>query len=88
MNRKTIKNIALAVSLLAFAIGFTDADESLFYLGRPVGSILFAVFMIFTVLEKETDLLDEQTKASDNEIKISADNSAPSVDSRKTALQL
>ena len=64
MNIKKVKNIALTISLIAFAIGFSDGGESMFwYLGRPVGAILFAVFMIFMVLEKETALLDEQQRA-------------------------
>ena len=69
MNIKKVKNIALTVSLIAFAIGFSDGGESAFwYMGRPVGAILFAVFMIFTVLEKESLLLDEQRREARKEI--------------------
>lgn len=71
MNIKKVKNIALAISLIAFAIGFSDGGESMFwYMGRPVGAILFAVYMIFMVLEKETALLDEQQCAAKKEIKM------------------
>ena len=61
MNIIKTKKIALTLSLIAFAIGFSDAGESTFwYMGRPVGAILFAVYMIFMVLEKESLLLDKQ----------------------------
>jgi hypothetical protein len=69
VNLKKVKNIALAISLISFAVGFSDGGESTFwYMGRPVGAILFAVFMIFRVLEKETALLDEQQRDAKREI--------------------
>src|SRR5947208_813846 len=59
------KNIFLAASLAAFAVGFSDGGESTFwYMGRPVGAVLFVLFMIFMFLEKETMLLDEQNRAA------------------------
>ena len=45
---KTTK-ILLAISLIAFALGFTDI---LWGFGKPVGAIFFGWFMIFKVLEK------------------------------------
>jgi hypothetical protein len=79
MNLKKIKNIALTISLISFAVGFSGGGESMFwYMGRPVGAILFAVFMIFKVLEKETALLDEQQRAAKREIEKSfSDTSVP-----------
>jgi uncharacterized membrane protein YtjA (UPF0391 family) len=58
------KYIFLTVSLIAFAIGFSDAQATtLFDLGRPVGAILFGLFLIVQVFEKESALLDEQMAA-------------------------
>lgn len=69
MKVKNVKNIALATSLVAFAIGFSEGGETMFWhLGRPVGAILFAVYMIFMVLEKETALLDEQQRVAKGKI--------------------
>ena len=59
------KKIFLITSLMAFAIGFSDAQENVFFwMGRPVGAILFGLFMIFTVLEKESALFDEQQRST------------------------
>lgn len=60
------QNIALTLSLIAFAIGFSDAQDNIwFYAGRPVGAILFAVYMVFAALEKVTAEYDrEQNKLS------------------------
>jgi hypothetical protein len=55
---KTTK-ILLAISLSAFALGFTDI---LWGLGRPVGAIFFGLFMIFKLLEKEMALYDEEER--------------------------
>lgn len=56
-----LKNIFLATALVAFALGFSDVGESVFWhSGRPIGAIFFGLFMIFNLLEKETALLDEQ----------------------------
>ena len=85
MNIKNVKKIALAISLFAFAIGFSDAGETIFWeMGRPVGAILFAVYMIFMVLEKETVLLDEQQSVAKHEIQKSPrDRSEPQKNSNK-----
>ena len=56
-----IKNVALVLSLVAFAVGFSDAQENIwFYAGRPVGAILFAIFMVFAALEKVTAEYDQE----------------------------
>lgn len=53
MTLKT--KILLALSLIAFALGFTD----LFWgVGKPIGAVLLGLFMIFKVLEKEAALFD------------------------------
>ena len=85
MNIKKVKNIALATSLIAFAIGFSDGGESTFwYMGRPVGAILFAVFMIFTVLEKESLLLDEQRRTENGNTKKFLGNEFPKNSAKET----
>ncbi len=57
------KNIFLTLSLAAFAIGFSDAGDSIFWdTARPIGAILFMLFMIFNLLENESALLDEQNR--------------------------
>ncbi len=57
------KNIFLTLSLVAFVVGFSDPGESaLWSVGLPVGAILFCLFMIFNLLEKETALLDDQNR--------------------------
>lgn len=56
-----LKNILLTLSLVAFAIGFSDFQENMFFWsGRPVGAILFGLYMIFMVLEKPSALFDQQ----------------------------
>ena len=61
MNVKQAKYLALTISILGFVIGFSDLQENIyFWLGRPVGAICFGIFFIFTVLEKEFALFDEE----------------------------
>lgn len=56
-----LKNIILTLSLAAFAVGFSDLRENaIFWLGRPVGALLFGIYMILLVLEGATDLYDKQ----------------------------
>ena len=58
------KNIFLAASLLEFAIGFSDLRPNIFFdLGRPLGAILFGLFLIAMVFENESALSDEQARA-------------------------
>ena len=55
------KNILLTLSLAAFAIGFSDLQENmLFWAGRPVGALLFGMYLIMLVLEDATALYDKQ----------------------------
>jgi hypothetical protein len=57
------KHILLALSFIALAIGFSDARSgNIFDLGRPVGAILFGLFLVAQVKEQETALYDEQTR--------------------------
>jgi hypothetical protein len=59
------KNLFLTISLVTFAVGFFGKEESIInYMGLPVGAIFFMLFMVFTTLEKESALLDEQRKES------------------------
>lgn len=56
-----MKYIALTISLVAFAVGFSDAQENmLFWLGRPIGAIAMVAFFIGTLLEKEYAIYDQQ----------------------------
>jgi hypothetical protein len=55
---KTTK-VLLAISISAFALGFTNI---LWGLGRPVGAIFLGLFMIFKLLEKEMALFDEEQR--------------------------
>ena len=55
------KKIFLITSLIAFAIGFSEAQENVFFwMGRPLGAILFGLFLVFHILEKESLLFEEQ----------------------------
>lgn len=55
-----LKNIFLAASVLGFAVGFNSGDSVYLGAGLPFGAILFGLFMVFSVLEKETALFDKQ----------------------------
>ena len=75
MNVTKAKNIALAISLIAFAIGFSDFRENMFFwMGRPVGAIAFIIFFIFALLEKEYALLDEQERTKFAALNIQTDS--------------
>jgi hypothetical protein len=54
---RTKTKILLAISLSAFALGFTNI---LWGFGTPVGAICFGLFMISKMLEKETALYDQE----------------------------
>ena len=54
----------LSLSLIEFAIGFSNARANVFfYMGLPLGAILFCLFLIFQLMEKESALYDEQHRA-------------------------
>jgi len=58
------KYIFLTVSLTGFAAGFSGMQPAILSdMGRPVGAILFGLFLIAQVLEKESALLDKQLAA-------------------------
>ena len=57
-----LKYLFLAISLIAFAVGFNSGDSVYWGIGLPVGAILFCLFMIFSLLEKEVALFDEQER--------------------------
>jgi hypothetical protein len=58
------KYIFLTLSLIELTIGLSNARQNtFFYLGLPVGAILFGLFLITQVLEKEMALYDEQNRA-------------------------
>ena len=77
------KLIFLILSLVEFAIGFSNARPNVFfYLGLPIGAILFGLFLIAQVLEKESALYDEQNRASE-----SATRSAGIQKRRKPSIQ-
>lgn len=53
----------LSLSLVEFAIGISNARANVFfYLGLPLGAILFGLFLIFQLMEKESALYDEQRR--------------------------
>lgn len=60
------KYILLTLSLIELSIGFSNARQNaFFYLGLPVGSALFGLFLITQFLEKESALYDEQRRVSE-----------------------
>ena len=62
---KKLKKILLTLSLIELAVGLSNArPNAFFYLGLPIGAILFGLFLIVTVLEKESAIYDEQQRAA------------------------
>jgi hypothetical protein len=56
-----LKKILFACSMISFVIGFNDLGKAPQWdLGRPLGAVLFILFLIVTLLEKETALYDLQ----------------------------
>jgi hypothetical protein len=61
---KESKYSFLVLAVIALAAGFINAQTSFWiYLGLPVGTILFGLFLVTRVLEKEWALYDEQNRA-------------------------
>jgi len=59
------KYIFLTLSLIELTIGLSNARQNIFfYLGLPVGAILFGLFLIAQVMEKESALYDEQNRTT------------------------
>jgi len=78
-----LKHILLTLSLLEFAIGFSNyRPTTFFYLGPPVGAILLGLFLVAQLLEKESALLDEQNRAAAQPRNEPIRTSAPSRNSR------
>ena len=58
------KYILLTCSLIELAIGLSNARQNtFFYLGLPVGALLFGLFLIAQIMEKASALYDEQKRA-------------------------
>jgi hypothetical protein len=58
------KHIFLVLTAISAVLGFTAGNSMYLDLGRPLAGIFFGLFLITTVLEKESDLLDEQLAAA------------------------
>ncbi len=59
-----LKHTILIFSLLALVVGFSDLKPALISnLGVPVGAVLFGLFLIAQVFEKELALYDGQNRA-------------------------
>lgn len=55
--------IFLITSILTFGVGLMDPGESVFwFMMRPIGAVLFLLYFIFQLLDKEAALLDEQER--------------------------
>jgi len=52
--------IFLILALVSAAFGFTAGDSPYLELGRPMAGIFFGLFLSTTVLQKESDLFDQQ----------------------------
>ena len=60
---KHLPKIFLVLAVITFVIGATDlAENSFFYLGRPVGAIFFGLFLIFQFFQKEVEIYDAEEK--------------------------
>ena len=58
-----LKHIFLTLSLIELTVGLSDArPNTFFYLSLPAGAILFGLFLITQVLDKESALYDEQQR--------------------------
>jgi hypothetical protein len=80
------KYILLSLSLIELAIGFSNARPTIFfYLGLPVGTILFCLFLIFQFLGKESALYDEQNRAAELERQASMPTKSQSQSTRAEA---
>jgi hypothetical protein len=76
----------LILSALALAIGFSGLRENIWiYLGYPIGSISFGLFLIAQVLEKELALYDKQTHASQLALTPGASRQQPELTRREVA---
>ncbi len=61
-----LKHIFLTLSLIELTIGFSNAwQNAFFFVALPVGAMLFGLFLIAQILEKESALYDEQRRAAE-----------------------
>jgi hypothetical protein len=72
------KYIFLILSGICAVAGFTAGDSPYLELGRPLAAILFGLFLITMVFEKESDLYDEQLGIKSRPLK-SSENSGREV---------
>lgn len=64
MTTKNLPKIFFTAAIVSFVIGSSGlGDDWMLYVGRPVGAILFVLFMIFQFLQKEVALYDEEQQA-------------------------
>ncbi len=57
------KYFLLGAALMELAIGLSNARPNLFfYMGLPLGAILFILFLLCLIFEKESALYDEQSR--------------------------
>ncbi|MGZ4962998.1 MAG: hypothetical protein ACXWIU_05515 [Limisphaerales bacterium] len=54
------KHVFLILTVVSAVLGFIPSDSMYLDLGRPLAAIFFGLFLITMVLEKESDLLDQQ----------------------------
>jgi hypothetical protein len=60
-----LKYVFLTLALIELAIAFSGAHPgTFFYLGLPLGVILFGLFLITQIFERESALLEEQNRAA------------------------
>ena len=78
MTTKT--KVLLGISLASFAISLTGVLWGLFL---PVGAIVFGLFMIFSVLGKESALFDEEQRLRMSLAEKNASVSPPSKPARR-----
>jgi hypothetical protein len=57
------KHIFLALSVIAISIGVSAGGNIYLDVGLPIGVILFGLFLVATVIEKESALYDAQLVA-------------------------
>ena len=64
---KKMKNIALAVAIISFVVGFSDLQENiLFWVARPVSAIFAIIYFLFVLLEKPFIEHDQETGSKKN----------------------
>jgi hypothetical protein len=54
------KHIFLILTAISAVLGFTAGGSMYLELGRPMAGIFFGLFLITTVLQKESDLYEQQ----------------------------